>query len=126
MSNTFDRRYLVKTAVGVGAAAAAGQWLLPTAGERPKQRIKIGLRKRHEKSSIYKGLTWVTEKQMLGTKGLHAVAVEVDSDDEHIMDIAVRCIRAGMYVHLDKPGGESFSKFKNVLDVIHGEFEKPA
>lgn len=74
------------------------------------------LRKRREKSGAYRNLAWMTEEQLLNTKGLQAVAVEVDSDDDHLMDIAGRCINAGMHIHLDKPGGESFSKFKNVLD----------
>ena len=150
--DTFDRRHLLKTAVGAGAAAAAGRWLEPTAtaADQPKKRIKIGqigtghehasgkmstfrklsdhyevvgivepdpgLRKRHEKNPTYKGLTWMTEEQLFNTKGLQAVAVEVDADDDHLMDIAGRSINAGMHIHLDKPGGESFSKFKKVLD----------
>ena len=149
--NTFDRRHLLKTAVGAGAAVAAGHWLESTAAadDHPKQRIKIGqigtghehaykmstfrslkdhyevvgivepdpaLRKKHEKNATYQGLPWMTEEQLLGTPGLQAVAVEVDSDDDSIMDVAGRCINAGMHIHLDKPGGESFSKFKAVLD----------
>jgi len=150
--NTFDRRGFLTTAVGAGAAVAAGRRLEPTvaASERRKRRIKIGqigtghehasakmatfrklsdqyevvgiaesdpkLRKRREKTSAYRGLTWMTEEQLLNTEGLRAVAVEVDSDDERIMDIAGRCIEAGMHIHLDKPGGESFPKFKKVLD----------
>ena len=74
------------------------------------------LRKKYENSSTYKGLPWMTEEELLSTKGLQAVAVEVDSDDDHVMDIAGRCINAGMHIHLDKPGGESFPKFKAVLD----------
>ena len=74
------------------------------------------LRKRKENSPTYKGLKWMTEEELLNTKGLQAVAVEVDSADDRVMDIAGRCIEAGMHIHLDKPGGESFSKFKQVLD----------
>jgi predicted dehydrogenase len=74
------------------------------------------LRKRHEKNPAYQGLTWMTEEQLFNTGGMQAVAVEVDSDDDHLMDIAGRSIDAGMHIHLDKPGGESFSKFKQVLD----------
>ncbi len=150
--DTFDRRHLLTTAVGAGAAVAAGQLLAPsaTAADKPKQRVKVGqigvghehasgkmgtlkkltdeyevvgivepdpaLRKRRENSSPYKGLTWMTEEQLLNTPGLQAVAVEVDSDDDQRMDVAGRCINAGMHIHLDKPGGESFSKFKKVLD----------
>jgi len=74
------------------------------------------LRGKCENHPAYQGLTWMTEEQLLATKGLQAVAVEVDSDDDRLMDIAGRCIGAGMHVHLDKPGGESYSKFKKVLD----------
>lgn len=74
------------------------------------------LRKKHENSSTYKGLPWMTEEQLLNTAGLQAVAVEVDSGDERVLDIAGRCINAGMHIHLDKPAGESLSKFKAVLD----------
>lgn len=150
--NTFDRRHLLKTAVGASAAVAAGHWLQPTAtaNDGPKQRIKIGqigtahehasakmstfrklsdhyevvgiaepdpeLRKRHEKDPAYRDLTWMTEEQLLNIPGLQAVAVEVSSGDDRIMDITGRCIEAGMHVHLDKPGGKSFSAFKKVLD----------
>jgi len=150
--NRLDRRHLLASAVGAGAALAAGPWLEPAAAaaERPKQRIKVGqigtghehasgkmstfrklsdhyevvgiaephpeLRKRHENDPTYRGLTWMTEEQLLGTKGLQAVAVEVSSGDDRIMDITGRCIDAGMHVHLDKPGGKSFSAFKKVLD----------
>lgn len=74
------------------------------------------LRKRNEKSPTYQGLAWMSEEQLLNTEGLQAVAVEVDSADDQLMDIAGRCIDAGMHIHLDKPGGESFGKFKKVLD----------
>jgi len=150
--NTFDRRHLLTTAAGAGAALALGRWLEPTAaaGDVSKPRIKIGqigtghehasgkmatlrklsdhytvvgiaesdpeLRKRCENQPAYQGLTWMTEEQLLNTEGLQAVAVEVDSDDDRLMDVAGRCISAGMHIHLDKPGGESFSKFKTVLD----------
>jgi predicted dehydrogenase len=150
--NTFNRRHLLGTAVGAGAAVAAGRWLEPTliAADSPRQRIKIGqigtghehasakmstlrklsdhyevvgiaepdpeLRKSREKDPAYRDLTWMTEAQLLDTKGLQAVAVEVSSADDRIMDITGRCIEAGMHVHLDKPGGESFSAFKKVLD----------
>jgi predicted dehydrogenase len=150
--NTIDRRHLLTTAVGAGAAVAAGQWLLPTAtaDERPKQRIKIGqigtghehasakmetfrklsdhyevlgiaesdpeLRKRYENHPAYRGVTWMTEEQLLNTKGLKAVAVEVSSGDDRLIPITANCIQAGMHVHLDKPGGKSSSAFKKVLD----------
>jgi predicted dehydrogenase len=150
--NAFDRRCLLTTAAGAGAAVALGRWLEPTvtAADSPKQRIKIGQigtghehasakmstfrklsdhyevvgiaesdpesRTRYENHPAYRDLTWMTEEQLLGTKGLQAVAVEVSSADDRIMDVTGRCIDAGLHVHLDKPGGESFSAFKKVLD----------
>ena len=149
---TLDRRHLLTTAAGAGAAVTLGQWLKPAvaAADAPKQRIKIGqigtghehasgkmstfrnlsdyyevvgiaesdpaLRKRAENNPVYRDLTWMAEDELLNTPGLQAVAVEVDSDDDRLMDIAGCCIDAGMHIHLDKPGGESFSKFKTVLD----------
>jgi predicted dehydrogenase len=74
------------------------------------------LRKSRERDPAYRDLTWMTEEQLLNTEGLQAVAVEVSSADDRIMDITGQCIEAGMHVHLDKPGGESFSAFKKVLD----------
>lgn len=150
--HAFDRRHLLTTAAGAGAAFALGRWLEPTAtaADAPKQRIAIGqigtghehasakmstfrklsddyevvgiaepdpeLRKRREKDPAYRDLTWMTEEQLLSTKGLQAVAVEVSSADDRIMEITGRCIDAGLHVHLDKPGGKSFSAFKKVLD----------
>jgi predicted dehydrogenase len=74
------------------------------------------LRKRRGSDPAYRDLTWLTEEHLLNTKGLQAVAVEVSSADDRIMDITGQCIAAGMHVHLDKPGGESFIAFKKVLD----------
>ena len=77
-------------------------------------------RKRRGNHKAYRDLTWMTEEQLLNTKGLQAVAVEVDPGDDRLMDITAKCIDAGMHVHLDKPGGESFSAFKKVLDEAGG------
>ena len=74
------------------------------------------LRKRHENHPAYRGVPWMTEEQLLKVEGLQAVAVEVSSGDDRIMDVTGRCIAAGMHVHLDKPGGKSFAAFKRVLD----------
>lgn len=73
-------------------------------------------RKKRGDHSAYRDLTWMTEEQLLNTEGLQAVAVEVDPGDHRLMPITARCIDAGMHVHLDKPGGESFTAFKEVLD----------
>lgn len=72
------------------------------------------LRRAVEKHAIYRGLEWMTEEQLLNTKGLEAVAVETGVGD--LIPTAARCVAAGMHLHLDKPAGESLSAFKAVLD----------
>jgi predicted dehydrogenase len=70
-------------------------------------------RKSMEKHSAYKGLKWMTEQELLNTKGLAAVAVETEIKD--LVPTASRCIDAGVHIHLDKPGGTSLSAYKNLL-----------
>lgn len=61
------------------------------------------------KSSTYRGVRWMTEKQLLATPGLQAVAVETDVSE--LVSTAQRCVDAGLHVHLDKPAGESLKAF---------------
>lgn len=66
------------------------------------------------KSDCYKGLTWMTSDELLAVPGLQAVAVETE---EHApIPTALRCIRAGKHIHLDKPCGESLPQFRQLLD----------
>ena len=68
-----------------------------------------------EKLPAYRGLTWMTEQQLLATQGLQAVAVETTVAD--LVPTAQRCIEAGMHLHLDKPAGESLQAFRKLLDA---------
>jgi predicted dehydrogenase len=72
------------------------------------------LRQRWKDHSVYRNLTWMSEQQLLDTPGLQAVAVETAVRD--LVPTAVRCVRAGMHLHLDKPAGSSLSAFKTLLD----------
>jgi predicted dehydrogenase len=72
------------------------------------------LRAAWENHPIYRGLTWMTEEQLLQTKGLQAVAVETAVGG--LVPTATRCVAAGMHLHLDKPGGESIRAFRGMLD----------
>ena len=72
------------------------------------------LRRKWQDTSAYRGLKWMTEDELLSTKGLQAVAVETAVVD--LVPTAARCISAGMHIHLDKPAGESLSAFKRVMD----------
>lgn len=71
-------------------------------------------RKRHENEAVYRGLKWMTEEELFNVSGLKAIAVETKVVD--LVPTAARCIRAGMHLHLDKPGGEELAPFKAVLD----------
>ncbi|MFH1924838.1 MAG: Gfo/Idh/MocA family oxidoreductase [Planctomycetota bacterium] len=71
-------------------------------------------RRTMENNPVYRGLEWMTEEQLLGARGLQAVAVETAVGD--LVPTAARCVAAGMHLHLDKPAGESLHAFKTVLD----------
>ena len=78
------------------------------AEDDPAQRAKA------EKSACYQGLSWMTSDELLAVPGLQAVAVETE---EHApIPTALRCIRAGKHIHLDKPCGESLPQFRQLLD----------
>lgn len=72
------------------------------------------LRERALKSDCYKGLTWMTSEELLAVPGLQAVAVE--TEERVCIPPAMRCIRAGKHIHLDKPCGESLPQFRQLLD----------
>jgi predicted dehydrogenase len=71
-------------------------------------------RERAQKHSCFKGLKWMTSDELLAVPGLQAVAVETE---EHVpIPTALRCIKAGKHIHLDKPCGESLPQFRQLLD----------
>lgn len=64
--------------------------------------------------SVYRGLKWLTEEQLLNTLGLQAVAVETDISE--LVPTGMRCVSAGVHIHLDKPAGLSLTEFRTLLD----------
>ncbi len=60
----------------------------------------------------YDGVPLLTEEQLLNTPDLKAVAVETRVEDS--CATALRCIRAGKHVHLDKPGALDHDEFKTM------------
>lgn len=72
------------------------------------------VRKRRARDKAYRDLKWMTEEELLSTKGLKAVAVETGVPD--LVPTAARCVAAGMHLHLDKPGSETLAPFKAMLD----------
>ena len=72
------------------------------------------LREKALKSNAFKGLKVMSTDELLAIPGLQAVAVE--TEERVCIPPALRCIRAGKHIHLDKPCGESLPAFKELLD----------
>lgn len=71
-------------------------------------------RDRLSRQAPYQGVPWVSEEDLLGRAGVLAVAVETRVAD--LVPTALRCIRAGKHIHLDKPGGPALAPFAQLLD----------
>jgi len=72
------------------------------------------LRDKALQSSCFQGLKVMSTDELLAVPGLQAVASE--TEERVCIPPALRCIRAGKHIHLDKPCGESLPKFKQLLD----------
>lgn len=72
-----------------------------------------GWRRRRGEDPAYRGLPWLDEAELLARPDLPAVAVETDVPD--LVPTALRCIRAGKHVHMDKPGCESLPEFRRLF-----------
>jgi len=59
------------------------------------------------------GVRYISEEELLNTKGLQAVAVETHVRD--LVPTAVRVVARGMHIHLDKPAGPSLPAFKKLV-----------
>ncbi|MDP6442238.1 MAG: Gfo/Idh/MocA family oxidoreductase [Pirellulaceae bacterium] len=70
-------------------------------------------RKAMEQTPTYRGVPFVTQEQLLNTPGLQAVAVETEV--KQLLDTAQVCAQANLHIHLDKPAGESLTKFRALL-----------
>lgn len=73
------------------------------------------VRKKRQDNPAYRDLKWMTEEELLNTKGLRAVAVETEVPD--LVPTGIRCVEAGMHIHLDKPGGETIEPFKKLVEA---------
>lgn len=72
-------------------------------------------RRQAEKNPAFKGLSWLTEEQLLNTPGLQAVLIETHVRD--LLDNAETCVKAGKHVHIDKPAGESLSQLGRIFET---------
>ncbi|MBI2805559.1 MAG: Gfo/Idh/MocA family oxidoreductase [Planctomycetes bacterium] len=71
------------------------------------------LRKQAQSREVYRGLRWMSQKQLLGTPGLQAVLVETRVGD--LLRTAEACVNARKHVHIDKPAGQSLPQFRRIL-----------
>jgi predicted dehydrogenase len=83
--------------------------VVAVADDDPKQR------EINENKGLYKDLPWMSTEELLAIPGLQAVLVETEEHDP--LPYALRCVKAGKHVHLDKPAGESLADFKRILDI---------
>ena len=60
-----------------------------------------------------RGVKFITEEEMLNTKGLQAVAIETRVRD--LVPTAARVVGTGRHIHLDKPAGPSLPAFKKLV-----------
>jgi len=72
-------------------------------------------REKVQKTGAYQFCTWMTVEQLLNQPGLQIVLVETEIDQ--LLNIAEKCLLAGMHVHLDKPAGTSMEQFQKVAKI---------
>ena len=70
------------------------------------------LRSKAEQETNYEGLKWMSAEELLNVPGLEAVAVETKVNQ--LLDAAEMCIAAGKHIHLDKPPGSNFQRFRQL------------
>lgn len=68
-----------------------------------------------QRTATYADCTWLTVEQLLNEPGLQLVFVETEIDQ--LLDVAEKCLKAGMHIHLDKPAGASLDHFKRVTQI---------
>jgi predicted dehydrogenase len=145
MAKTLSRRHVLRAAAAAGACAALPSIGASSGLSKPRIKVgQIGvghahatklevyrrsddydvigivepdpqLRARAEAQPAFRGLTWMTEKELLETPGLMAVLVETRVRD--LLGTAERCIAAGKHIHLDKPAGQSLPQYRRLLDA---------
>ena len=72
--------------------------------------------RRKSLGGTYQGVKLISEQQLLNTPGLQAVVIETEV--QHLLPTARRCVQAGLHIHLDKPAGESVPAFKSLLEEV--------
>lgn len=68
----------------------------------------------HADLSVYDGLPWLSEEELLNTPGLQAVSVETANLD--LVPTALRCLEKSLPIHMDKPGGDDLALFRKLRE----------
>jgi len=63
--------------------------------------------------SAYKDLPWLTEEELLSRADVEAIIVETDVPE--LSATALRCLKAGKHIQMDKPTGETYAAFEQVI-----------
>lgn len=112
------RRRIKVGQIGVGHAHASK---LSVYRESPDYEVvgivepDAGLRQAAGLQAPFRGLTWMTQEQLLNVPGLEVVLVETPVRD--LLATAETCIAAGKHIHLDKPAGQSLPHYQRILDA---------
>jgi predicted dehydrogenase len=64
--------------------------------------------------SVYDGLPWLSEEELLSHPGLQAVCVETANYD--LVPTALRCLDKFLPLHMDKPGGDDLALFRRLRE----------
>jgi len=68
-----------------------------------------------QRTATYAGCNWLTMEQLLNEPGLQLVFIETEIDQ--LLNVAEKCLKAGMHIHLDKPAGASLDHFQRVTKI---------
>lgn len=63
----------------------------------------------------YRGLDFVSEEALFEKYKPDAVLIE--GYELALLDIAERCVRRGVHIHMDKPAGDGLHKFESILNM---------
>lgn len=64
--------------------------------------------------AAYQDLPWLSEAELLTRADVPAVMVETDVPD--LCATALRCVQAGKHIQLDKPTGETYGEFAQIIE----------
>ncbi len=76
------------------------------------------LRRRAQSQKPYDGLPWVTQEELLNMPGVEGVLIETRVRD--LLSSAEAAICGGKHIHLDKPAGADFPRFRRIVEERGG------